>query len=226
MSSTPGPLSWLRSLASRRVERPQSYDRLQRSVGSRRLWTAFVAEYLLPRPGMRILDLGCGTAEVLAFLPQVDYLGVDLHPPYVQAAAARSGHRARFRIADAATLQGQGERFDAVLLLGLLHHLDDVQAARAVATAAALLAPDGRVLTLDGCRTEGQTWLSRALLRVDRGVHIRDRSGYLALLEPQVEVQRAELREDLIRLPYTHLVTVSRAPEWSLSRAPRPDFEV
>jgi len=216
VSSTPGPLSWLRSLAARRVERPQSYDRLQRAVGSRRLWQVFCAEYLQPRPAMRILDLGCGTAEVLAFLPQVDYLGVDLHPPYVQAAAARfgdrarSGDRARFRLADASTLEGEAERFDAVLLLGLLHHLDDLQAARAVAAAAALLAPGGRVLTLDGCRTEGQSRLSRALLRVDRGAHVRDRAGYLALLEPRLHVQRAELRKDLIRLPYTYLVTVGR----------------
>jgi hypothetical protein len=48
--------------------------------------------------------------------------------------------------------------------------------------------------------------LARFILRRDRGQHVRQRDEYLALARevfPQLEY---EVRHDLMRIPYTHLI--------------------
>jgi cyclopropane fatty-acyl-phospholipid synthase-like methyltransferase len=46
-----------------------------------------VRDLIHPFPGMRILDLGCGPAQILSFLPDdVTYVGYDMSAEY------RGGH--------------------------------------------------------------------------------------------------------------------------------------
>src|SRR5262245_55988684 len=47
----------------------RAYELLQHAVGSRRSHVTFVTDYVRPRPGDRILDLGCGPAHILEALP-------------------------------------------------------------------------------------------------------------------------------------------------------------
>lgn len=201
------PIRLARALIARRVERPESYNLLQRAVGSDKVWKVFIGEHLRPRPGMRVLDIGCGPAEVLSYLPELEYLGVEPHGPYVDGARQRYGARGRFRQIPAEELVDEGvEPFEAVLLLGVLHHLDDRAAATLLATARKLTAPGGRLLTLDGCRAPGQSRLTRALYWADRGDYTRDEAGYVGLVRGSFGEVRSTLRHDLLRLPYSYLI--------------------
>jgi len=169
------------------------------------VWTAFVEEYLRPRRGLRVLDVGCGPADVLAYLPDVDYLGLDPHEPYIASARARHGGRGRFRCCSIGDLEGEGA-FDVVLLLGVFHHVDDRLADEIAASAARLLVHGGRLLAFDACIAPGQSAVTRFLFWSDRGRHIRDEAGYRRLVQPHFESIRATPRHDLLRLPYTHLI--------------------
>lgn len=65
-----------------------------------------------PRPGMRVLDLGCGTgeldAELAARLPDATVEGIDSSPEMLAKAAAHAGERVSFRRADIATFDHFG----------------------------------------------------------------------------------------------------------------------
>ena len=201
----------LRDVTSRSLEHPELYRALQRSVGSDHVWRVFVQEYLRPYPGMRVLDVGCGPAEVLHYLPDVDYLGIDPHGPYIEGACERHGDRGRFRCCPIDALEGaDAGPYDVVLLLGVLHHVDDQLSGEIAACAARLLAPGGRLLALDACRAPHQPRLTRFLFWTDRGHFIRDEAAYTALLEPHFGSVRGTLRHDLLRFPYTHLVVEAR----------------
>ncbi len=90
----------------------------------------FIGDYLRPRPGDRVLDLGCGPGDLLADLPPCDYVGVDLDPDYITAARAKYGARGTFRCEPAeAVAEYEPASFDLVVMTGLLHHLDDAQLA-------------------------------------------------------------------------------------------------
>jgi len=84
-------------------------------------------EFLKIGPGQRVLDIGCGTANILAYLPpDVDYHGYDLNPDYVATARARYGSRGTFEVRAVSPEAVPGsQQFDVVLAIGVLHHLDD-----------------------------------------------------------------------------------------------------
>ena len=66
------------------------------------------------------------------------------------------------------------------------------------------------LVTLDGCYRDGQSPFARLLLRRDRGRRVRDREGYVQLAEGLFGSVEAHLREDLLNVPYTHLILQCR----------------
>lgn len=178
------------------------------SLGAQNFMRIFVQQYLRPQPGSRILDVGCGPGSIVAFLPDaVDYLGVDMSADYIAAAEQSYGERARFMVGDANELEfGDDERFDVVSAVGLLHHLNDDEVIRLATTARRLLGPGGRLVTVDNCFTADQSPIAKAIIRRDRGQNTRTPTAYAALLEGQFDETRFEVREDLLRIPYTHAI--------------------
>jgi glycosyltransferase involved in cell wall biosynthesis/SAM-dependent methyltransferase len=80
-------------------------------------------------PGARVLELGCGTGDLLAALdPDPEgSLGIDLSAAMV--ARARERHpELRFEKADAETLALPGRTFDAIVASDLVGHLEDIYA--------------------------------------------------------------------------------------------------
>ena len=166
------------------LSHPMAYEAVQRIMGAERGRTRIVREFLRPFPGMRILDLGCGIAEILGALPTgVSDVGYDMSPEFITAARRKYASRGTFHCrllehAEVATL----ERFDLVMGIGVLHHLDDATARQFMRIARAALNPDGRIYTLDPCFVPQQNPIARFLISRDRGQNVRDPHGYEALL--------------------------------------------
>ena len=77
------------------LNHPLVYRCTQWLVGAERL-RRHLAELIEPTPGLRVLDIGCGPADLLAWLPGVDYVGFDSNANYVAAAQSRFGARGCF----------------------------------------------------------------------------------------------------------------------------------
>jgi SAM-dependent methyltransferase len=169
----------------------------------------YLAEYVKPVAGEKVLDLGCGPADILSHLPEVDYTGMDISPEYIAAAKQRFGSRGRFWCGDVglAAVEREQGTFNLVLATGVLHHLDDERASRLYELARLALRPNGRLLTYDGCYVPEQSRIARWMLRHDRGKFVRTREAYVRLASVRFPKVEAHLRHDLLRLPYTHLIT-------------------
>ena len=187
------------------LSHPLVYNALQSLMGAERVRARIVRDYVRPFPGMRILDLGCGTAEILRSLPaDITYVGYDMSPEYIAAAQKRFAGRGTFHCrlleqAEVATL----EPFDLVLGIGVLHHLDDATARQFMLVARSALAGGGRIYTLDPCYAPGQSAIARFLISRDRGQHVRDVEGYRDLPRGLA----AEVTGTLVHkswIPYTH----------------------
>lgn len=171
-------------------------------------WQIYLRDYVRPKAGDRILDLGCGPADILQLMPAVDYTGVDLNADYIQSAQHRFGDRATFQCADICSFElgGSAGSFDIVLATGVLHHLDDEQAVQFMNVASSALSKNGYLVTLDGCREPQQSVVVRWLLNSDRGKFVRYRQDYERLALAKFDRVEADVRGDLLRIPYTHCI--------------------
>jgi SAM-dependent methyltransferase len=187
---------------------PAGYRLFGWMVGGRSAWRTYLAEYVKPAPGNKILDIGCGPADVLNYLPAVNYTGLDISPEYICSAKKRFGSRGRFFCSDVglATIEEEQGTFDLVLAIGVIHHLDDAQAAKLFDLARLALRPTGRLVTYDGCYVPDQSKIARWFLSHDRGNFIRARAEYLRLASARFPKVESHLRHDLLRVPYTHLI--------------------
>lgn len=190
------------------LNHPAAYRLFQQWVGAEFARKTYLAEYAKPVPGEKILDLGCGPADILRYLPEVNYTGFDLSPEYIHAARERFGSKGRFCCADVGlgTIEGEQGTFDLVMAVGVVHHLDDLQAGQLFAVARRALGPAGRLVTYDGCYVSGQSRLARWLLARDRGQFVRTQKQYMDLASPYFSTIQSSLRDDLLRIPYTHLI--------------------
>lgn len=118
-------------------------------------FTSFLAETLGPKPGNRILDVGCGEglAEVAIgqlHISQLRLVGIDLTLSKVAAARQETishNQRVGFAAADACRLPFLDATFDSIYSVAVLQHLDDVETA--VQEFARVTAPRGRVLAVE-----------------------------------------------------------------------------
>lgn len=189
------------------LSHPWVYDLLQIMIGGRKSRKAFVDEYIKPDSGYRILDIGCGTAEILRYLPDdIEYYGFDHSPKYIAAAKKRFEGIGHFVCGPIEEISLSAlPKFDVVLVLGVLHHLDDCSARQLVKLAKTALIDNGRLVTIDPCLAPEQSFLAKFLIRNDRGQNVRDKGGYLDLTSGFFYEVRGTLRHQKW-IPYTHWV--------------------
>ena len=195
----------------RLLSRPTVYDALQRALGSTACDRTFVGEHVRPVAGDRVLDLACGTGRILGALPDgVRYLGFDVSPEYIDAARRKWGSRGEFHSADVREITVPSDSFERVLMMGVLHHLDDESCRTVLGFGARALTLDGCLVAIDGVRSEHEGRLARWLVRSDRGGYVRRADEYAELAKPFFGSVEARTRDDLLRVAYPHVVLECR----------------
>lgn len=193
----------LRSMLSH----PRVYRAFTYAIGSEEGRKRYAREIVRARPGDRVLDIGCGPADVLQYLPAVEYHGFDLNPASIEDARRRFGDRGSFychRVSrDAVEDLGQ---FELVMATGMLHHLSDDQGAALFEIAHKALAAGGRFVSCDGWWVPRQNPITRMILALDRGAYVPDVASYVRLARQVFSDVQTLVTSKLSRLPYTYIV--------------------
>src|SRR5262245_41880118 len=129
--------------------RDEERDRLASGVGRvEYVRTIEVLQRTLPPPGAAIADIGGGPGRYTDWLVDAGYEVVhrDFVAHHVEQVQRRHGTRVDSAIGDARALDLEDDRFDAVLLLGPLYHLEDPEDRRlALREARRVVRPGGHV---------------------------------------------------------------------------------
>jgi ubiquinone/menaquinone biosynthesis C-methylase UbiE len=155
------------------------YDRLATSYDRR--WAHYVnastqhtLRHLELREGARLLDLGCGTGVLLRAIgrsaPEVVAVGLDLSAAMLAVAAGRATGATTLVRGDVTHLPFPDHRFDVVVSASSLHYWRRPDLA--LAEAARVLKPEGRLVVTDWC---GDFVLCRLL---DRTMRLFNRAHY------------------------------------------------
>jgi SAM-dependent methyltransferase len=174
-------------------QNPQVWNILRRVVENNfRGEKAVIARELDPwrDAGRRLfLDFGCGTGEFAPCFPATCYTGVDIAAHYVRF--ARRAYAGQFAVMSGAALGLAAAHFDAALVIGVLHHMDDDLARATAAELHRALVPGATLLVMEDIPPP-DAWnvAGHAMHWLDRGGYIRGDADYRALLAPYFVVQR------------------------------------
>lgn len=104
-----------------------------------------------PKPGMKVLDVGCGTgAQLVRYQARgCDVYGVDLSVPMLRVASEELGVNAQLQNCDAVELPYKDEAFDIVHSALFLHQLSSELCNAALAEAVRVMRTDGHLLLID-----------------------------------------------------------------------------
>jgi SAM-dependent methyltransferase len=178
---------------------PWVYRLFAHVLGSKANKRWFIDDVLRLRDGQKLVDVGCGPADILDRLPRIEYVGLDISDVYIQAARAKFKTRsgAKFlsgRVEDWArdTLTHEA---DLVLANGVLHHVDDNDAKKILEFAYRALKDNGRFIFYEPCYLIWQSGISAYFMSRDRGQNIR------------TEQQWKELASSIFPVVSTHIVT-------------------
>jgi cyclopropane fatty-acyl-phospholipid synthase-like methyltransferase len=190
---------------------PSVYNFLQNLLGAEASRVEFVSSYCACESGQRWLDIGCGTAELLKYLPtDCFYVGYDLSEQYISHAKEINKNRnAEFfaELVTEETLSGV-PKFDRVAATGLLHHLEDDEVVKLFKISRDALAEGGRLITIDPCYAPEQTRISKALVDRDRGQNVRNLGEYYQLASSVFNKVQIIHRNNMLRIPYDHAIMI------------------
>lgn len=131
------------------------YDPMQRLAGVGGLHDELIDRAEL-RAGQRVLDIGCGTGNLLVALgrqhPDVQLAGLDPDPAALRRArrkAARARVTGSFEVGFAQQLPQPDASVDRVFCTLMFHHLDAAGQAELLAEVRRVLRPDGLLLFAD-----------------------------------------------------------------------------
>jgi SAM-dependent methyltransferase len=130
----------------------------------------------------RVLDLGCGTGQYAHCFDSRQYVGVDIDPAYISAAREKHPQH-RFEVHDGRSLPFADGEFDACMISGVLHHLDDAAADCVLGQAQRVIRSGGRIVIWEDIPAPWWNVVGQIIHRLDLGAYIRSPAEYRRLIE-------------------------------------------
>lgn len=149
-----------------------------------------------------VLEVGCSVGTVSdAFRawPMVRFTGIDIDDKALEVARKRFVDAANFRFLNCSLhslVTAEEQRYDYLLIAGMLHHVDDEIAVAILRDALTLLQPQGRIIISEPeALRPNDSLIFRAFYRLEEGKYLRSGDAYAALVEQAGgQIQRCERR--------------------------------
>jgi len=188
---------------------PALYRLAMRVIGGQKFHRWFIENILSLHDGQKIVDIGCGPADILSELAlAIEYVGLDISEVYIEAARRRYGQRGLFIAGSVQdwVLDARTQGADLVLSRGVLHHTDDNEAKKIIRFAHQVLNPSGRFIFYEPCYLLWQSRRSVFMMSKDRGQNIRTEQQWKALVADIFPNTVTNIVSNVNRIGYTNII--------------------
>jgi len=157
-------------------------------------FTEAVTDHLQIRPGMRVLDIGCGQGFLSTYLAHrgAEVLGCDISPRSIKTCERRAclsgvSGNATFKVMDCEALEIDSESLDAVTGCFVLHHLDLKKVAKELTR---VLKPGARSAFIETMGLNPALMAARALLPGKFGIEKASSDDEYPLTSARIDLLR------------------------------------
>lgn len=183
---------------------PNIYIILQKLMSATSVRKNFVKKHI--KKGDNVIDVGSGPSSILSDLPEINYYGYDINSSHIEYAKNKYSNKnfhffcKKFDKNEIHKLP----RFDCALLLGLVHHLNDKQFNTTIRLIKNVLKKNGKILILDNIIVKNQNFISKFLIKNDKGDNIRNLDQYKIILNKYFRKIKYQINSQVF-IPYTWL---------------------
>ena len=163
----------------------------------------------ITKNNLKILDIGCGPAQILEHIPKCDYYGYDIARRSIQYAKKKYYQKnyhfycKKFNKTELKKLP----KFDFIIFFGILHHLSNKEVHEILKLCKKIMKKNSKLLTEDPILLENQNVIAKFLIKKDRGLNVRDKQEYINLLKKHFKKIKNKVTHQYF-IPYTWFTTV------------------
>lgn len=185
------------------------YNLYQNLIGCRGFLKRYVDTYIMQkitRDGMNILDLGCGTANIVEFLPKnINYTGIDASGNYIYY-DSKKYPKYTFLCRNLKEDVNLDKKYDIIISEALLASLTDENAEVFFNTIKKHATRDCKIVISDMNYSKTTHNLESILFKSERGTNLREREDYIKLLSKHFNIDNISVISKIYRIPYSKLV--------------------
>ena len=185
---------------------PVIYNIYQRLVVKNSFRKYYAKDILNAQENAAFLDIGCGTGNMVPFLPKnIDYTGLDLSPAYINHAKKRFPQH-KFFAANVNDITLEKNKYDIAISNGVIMSLSDSDAGCLFQLAADSLKPGGILAVYDGHYNDTLTLGQKFFVQREREQNIRTHEQYRLLASKYFKNVTVILKDDAFNIPYPMII--------------------
>jgi len=192
------------------INNPLVYKIVQK-VMSGTSFRANIIKNNIKKKNLKILDIGCGPAEILENISNCEYYGYDIDRRSISYAKKKYKDKKyhffckKFNKKEIKKLP----KFDYVIFFGILHHLGNKEVYNLLNLCKKKMKKKSKLLTEDPVLVENQNFLAKHLILNDRGKNVRNKNGYTKLLKKHFREVKSKITHQNF-IPYTWFSTICK----------------
>lgn len=192
------------------INNPLVYKIIQKVMSGTSLRANIVRNYI-KKKNVKILDIGCGPAEILENISDCEYYGYDIDSRsirYARKKYAKKNYHFYNKKFDKNEIK-KLPTFDYIIFFGILHHLEEKEIFTLLTLCKKKMKRDCKLLTEDPILVNDQNIFAKYLIKNDRGKNVRKKKEYLSILKKHFKNVQSKITHQTF-VPYTWFTTVCR----------------
>jgi len=192
------------------INNPLVYKIIQKVMSGTSLRANIVRNYI-KKKNVKILDIGCGPAEILENISDCEYYGYDIDSRsirYARKKYVKKNYHFYNKKFDKNEIK-KLPTFDYIIFFGILHHLEEKEIFTLLTLCKKKMKRDCKLLTEDPILVNDQNIFAKYLIKNDRGKNVRKKKEYLSILKKHFKNVKSKITHQTF-VPYTWFTTVCR----------------
>ncbi len=192
------------------INNPLVYKIIQKVMSGTSLRANIVRNYI-KKKNVKILDIGCGPAEILENISDCEYYGYDIDSrsiKYARKKYVKKNYHFYNKKFDKNEIK-KLPTFDYIIFFGILHHLEEKEIFTLLTLCKKKMKRDCKLLTEDPILVNDQNIFAKYLIKKDRGKNVRKKKEYLSILKKHFKNVQSKITHQTF-VPYTWFTTVCR----------------